>query len=49
MRDSTTPVQPKRAKAKAVCSASFEGAVMPVEVKNDGGRRERIEVMGEPG
>jgi hypothetical protein len=50
MRDSDTPVQPKRAKVKATMSVGVVGwAVSVVELKNVDGIRERICWMGGEG
>lgn len=46
MRDSDTPVQPKSAKAKAVCSAAVWGGVRAAVAKRVEGMRARIASMG---
>jgi NADH:ubiquinone oxidoreductase subunit len=49
MRDSETPVQPKRAKAKATVSVGESGGVVPEDVKKEEGMRDRICWMGGSG
>lgn len=45
MRDSETPVQPKRAKTNATMSLGDRGGSVPAEVKKDDGMRSRMWCM----